>query len=94
MKFNEKAANDFFFATEGLPYGYHNFLYGWVDTPSDNWPPLLSNEIVPVVFAVLEKVLPATAFMFFTEALNKRLGVENQNISQIAKLAAEKSMSV
>lgn len=93
-KFNEKAANDFFFATEGLPYGYHNFLYGWVDTPSDNWPPLLSNEIVPVVFAVLEKVLPATAFMFFTEALNKRLGVENQNISQIAKLAAEKSMSV
>jgi len=46
------------------------------------------------VFSVLEKVLPTTAFIFFTEALNKRLGVENQNISQIAKLAAEKSMSV
>ena len=31
-KFNELAAIDFFFKTEGLPYGYHNFLYGWIDT--------------------------------------------------------------
>lgn len=27
-KFDEKAAQEFFFMTEGLPYGYHNFLYG------------------------------------------------------------------
>jgi len=40
-KFNEKAAQDFFFATEGLPYGYHNFLFGWIDTVEDNLPPLL-----------------------------------------------------
>jgi len=31
-KFNEKAAQDFFFETEGVPYGYHNFLFGWIDT--------------------------------------------------------------
>jgi len=40
-QFDEKAANDFFFQTEGLPYGFHNFLYGWVDTANDNWPPIL-----------------------------------------------------
>jgi len=73
-KFDEKAAQDFFFMTEGLPYGYHNFLYGWVDTPADNWPPLMPNEAVPIVFSIMERIAPKQAFIFFTEALNKRLG--------------------
>jgi len=42
-QFSEQAAQEFYFQTEGLPYGYHNFLYGWIDTASDNWPPLLPN---------------------------------------------------
>jgi len=41
-KFDEKAANAFFEDTVGLPYGYHNFLYGWIDTPNADWPPLLA----------------------------------------------------
>jgi len=43
LKFDEKAAQDWFFQTQGLPYGYHNFLYGWVDTPMDNIPPLMGD---------------------------------------------------
>jgi hypothetical protein len=53
-KFNSKAAQDFYFATEGLPYGFHNFLYGWIDTTRDNLPGLLPNELMPVIFAMLE----------------------------------------
>merc|ERR1711990_794694 len=30
--------------TEGLPYGYHNFLYSWVDTPEKNWPLILPKD--------------------------------------------------
>ena len=60
LKFNEKAANDWFFTTEGLPYGYHNFLFGWIDTPRDNLPPILADQIVPVVFAMLASVIPTT----------------------------------
>jgi len=93
-KFDEKAANDFFFATEGLPYGYHNFLYGWVDTANDNWPPLLPQEIVPVAFKLFEDLAPQKAQIFFTDALNKRLGVEGKNISEIAEIAAGRDMSV
>ena len=74
--FNEKAANDFFFDTEGLPYGYHNFLYGWIDSANDNWPPLLAREFVPVAFKIVEEIKPKLAQTFFTSALNKRLGVE------------------
>ena len=80
--------------TEGLPYGYHNFLYGWVDTPKDNWPPMIPDAGVPIVFSILEKVLPSTAYIFFTEALNKRLGVRDKNIAEIAEVAAEREMSV
>merc|ERR1719223_1146471 len=92
--FDEKAANDFFFDTEGLPYGYHNFLYGWVDTANDDWPPLLAKEWVPVMFKLIEEIKPTLAYNFFSEALNKRLGVDGKNISEIAEIAAGKNMSV
>ena len=31
-RFTETAAKEFLFRTEGLPYGFHNFLYGWIDS--------------------------------------------------------------
>jgi len=40
-KFNETAAREFFYEMEGTVYGYHNFMYGWIDTAEDNWPPIL-----------------------------------------------------
>ena len=92
--FDETKAQDFFFDTVGLPYGYHNFLYGWVDTAEDDWPPLLAREFVPVMFQIVEDVDAKVAYNFYTEALNKRLGVDGKNISEIAMIAAEQNMSV
>ena len=65
-KFDEKAAQDFFFQTEGLPYGYHNFMYGWINSATGNWPPLMPNELVPVAFALFDKLEPVKADMLFT----------------------------
>lgn len=31
-RFNETGVKEFFNKTEGLPYGFHNFLYGWIDS--------------------------------------------------------------
>lgn len=55
-KFNETAAHEFFNRTVGLPYGYHNFLYGWIDTPRDNYPPLLPPHIWPIVASIIEHI--------------------------------------
>lgn len=63
-----------------MPYGDHNFLYGWIDTPRSNWPGLLPNEFVPVVVSLYEKIAPIAAYNFFTEALNKRLGTDGLDI--------------
>jgi len=93
-KFNEQAARDFFFKTEGLPYGYHNFLYGWIDTPHNNLPPLVGNEFVPILFSIFEKFEAKTTDIFFSQALNKRLGTKGLDIAGIAAAAAEKGMSI
>ena len=62
--FNETAAIAFYNQSEGLPYGYHNFLFGWVDTPEDNWPPLLPPRLIPIVFSLLSTILPGVTEVF------------------------------
>ena len=93
-KFNETAGQEWFYQTEGLPYGYHNFLYGWVDTPEDNWPTLLPADFVPIVFAMLEIVDKNLTDYFFTESLNKKLGTVGLSIAGIADEGAKRGMNV
>ena len=66
LKFDEKKANEWFFQTEGLPYGYHNFIYGWMDTTRDNLPRDLPNELAPIVFSMLEYIDKSVTDTFFT----------------------------
>lgn len=91
-KFNEKAAQDFFYQTEGVPYGYHNFLFGWIDTPEDNWPPILPAGIAPVLMNVLSRVAPSAADSFFLQAMNKRLGTVGLSDEQITAEAARRGL--
>jgi hypothetical protein len=93
-KFDEKAAIEWFYKVEGLPYGYHNFLYGWIDTPEDNWPELLPKDLVPVAFSMIEKIDKNLTDTFFTESLNFKLGVTGKNISEIADIASGRGLNV
>lgn len=92
--FNETAAQEFFFKTQGLPYGYHNFLFGWIDTPLDNWPPLLPGGFMPILFSVLEDFIPDTVNIFYAQALNKRLGTEGLNVKELAGYAAKQNLTL
>jgi hypothetical protein len=93
-KFNETAAREFFYETEGLPYGYHNFLFGWIDTAEHNWPPLLPVKLVPIVFSMLEKVIPETVDVFLAQALNKRIGTKGLNMAGLAAEGAKRGMTI
>ena len=92
--FNETAAQEFFFKTQGLPYGYHNFLFGWIDTPLENWPPLLPGGFMPILFSVLEDFIPSTVDIFYAQALNKRLGTTGLNVKQLAGYAAKQNQTL
>jgi hypothetical protein len=50
-QYDVEAARAFFFEREGLPYGYHNFLFGWIDDKRNNLPPLMPQEWMPIVLA-------------------------------------------
>ena len=84
-RFDTEAAIQFFNETEGMSYGYANFLYGWIDTAEDNWPPLLPIHFVPDLFSIMQRFAADTTYTFFTEALNRRLGVDGYNIQQIVE---------
>lgn len=92
-KFNETAAQAWFKQLEGLPYGFENFLFGWVDTPHENLPPLLDPEIVAPVFSIIEHFAPDAVKLIFTSALNKRLGTEGLNVSELSVVIAQRNLT-
>lgn len=65
-KFDAESAYKFLVETEGLPYGSHNFLFGWIDTPNDNWPPLLPKGFTPIALSILEKTNPSRVDIIFS----------------------------
>ena len=44
-KFNHTAALKWFESVEGMPYGYHNFLFSWIDTEDENYKSLIRLKI-------------------------------------------------
>jgi len=93
-KFNTTAAYEWFKSVEGLPYGYHNFIFGWVDTPDKNLPPITDMEFIYVAFAVLHNLIPSGINSLIGEALNKRLGTTNLSLYDIAMKASEKNLTI
>jgi len=90
--YNETAAIEFFDSVVGLPYGFHNFLFGWLDTSIDNLPCLppaydqcLTYELVQVLSGVVDALDPKLADRFYNQAFNKRLG-PNMNIQGTAEI--------
>jgi hypothetical protein len=49
---------------------------------------------MPILFAMIEVILPKVAFNFFAEALNFRLGTTGLNIEGLAAEAAKQGMSI
>jgi len=87
-KWNQTAAEERWRYMEGQPYGYHNFLFGWIDTPKDNFPLPLSAEFATYLFSFLEKIAPEVITSFAGEALNFRLGTKGLSVSEVAIEAA------
>ena len=85
--FNKDKAINSFLNYEGLPYGYQNFLYGWIDTQENNFPERLNSNLLQILFAFLSRKQKDVINLFFTEGLYKRLNInyskDNMSISDI-----------
>ncbi|KAI4388353.1 hypothetical protein MLD38_000687 [Melastoma candidum] len=66
-KFNETAAWEYARSMDGMPYGYHNMIFSWIDTIDGNYPPPLDAHLVASVMTVW----------------NQRLGTEGLELPDI-----------
>lgn len=49
-KFNETAAWEYAKSMAGMPYGYHNLIFSWIDTIDGNYPsPLDANLVMHII---------------------------------------------
>ncbi|XP_019249828.1 PREDICTED: uncharacterized protein LOC109228993 isoform X2 [Nicotiana attenuata] len=76
-KFNETAAWEYAKSMDGQPYGYHNLIFSWIDTIDGNYPSPLDAHLVASVMTVWNQLQPAYASNMWNEALNKRLGTQD-----------------
>jgi len=93
-KFNATAAYEFFLTVKGLPYGYNNFLFGWLDTLTQNYPCLppdytrcLTSELVVCASGLVDRLDGLLANKMFNQAFNKRLGSNLKTTAEIYEYA-------
>ncbi|KAJ6332778.1 hypothetical protein OIU77_008767 [Salix suchowensis] len=82
-KFNETAAWEYALSMNGLPYGYHNMIFSWIDTLDGNYPPPLDSHVVASVMTVWNHMQPEYAANMWNEALNKRLGTQGLDLPDV-----------
>jgi hypothetical protein len=93
-KFNSTAALEWFETVEGMPYGYHNFLFSWIDTEDENYPPTLPKEFIPVAFEMFGELLPGVIETFFLQSMNHRLNTTGLNFKQVVAEAAKRDITM
>jgi len=93
-KFNNTAALEWFKTVENVPYGYHNFIFGWIDTPNANLPAVLDINFLFTVFALIDKYIPAVTTSLVGEALNKRLNTTGLNLEQLYQVMYSRNQTV
>jgi hypothetical protein len=93
-QFNETAVYEWFKTVEGTPYGYHNFIFGWIDTPSSNMPPFLQPELLPIAFRAVEELIPEAIATVYNLAINKRLGTEYLSVSSLEVEAVKQNTTL
>lgn len=92
--FDEQAVYDWFKTVEGMPYGYHNFIFGWIDTVDQNLPPLLPSEFLTIGFSIVEDIIPSAIDSIYGQAMNKRLGTYGLRIPDLQVVASQQGRTL
>lgn len=93
-KFDEVAVWKWFDTVKGMPYGYRNFLFSWIDTQYENAPPLLDLDFAWLAFTLLSKVDKEIGNLMVGEAMNKRLGTTGLDLVDINIEAAKQGKNI
>jgi len=92
-RYNATAAMEWFRKVEGLPFGYQNFIFGWIDTIKDNYPPPMNAEIILYVVILMQYIDFDSCNNIILLGLNKRLGTEKLGIYEILDVLRAKKLT-
>jgi len=92
--YNETSAYEWFLTVEGMPYGYHNFAFGWIDTTTQNFPPMLPSQILFPAIQFAYTLIPDAINSVFLLALNMRTGTTGLTIPELEVVAGNKGMTL
>lgn len=88
-KFDNTKAQAFYEVNQGLPYGYHEYLWEWVDDGNSNipWKPNDHGESLALIFEGMQNYMGNTskvgAWSMLLMAVNNRLGTHYGTMSEM-----------
>ena len=98
-QFNATAAWEFYNGVAGLDYGYHNLLFGWIDTVIGNYPCLPPNyeqcltwDIVEILFGAIDRLAPSVGDILFNQAMNFRMNTTGLLFADILMVAGQRGI--
>jgi len=77
-----------------MPYGYRNFLFGWIDTPEKNFPSVLDINFAYLAFRLLEKIDHAATDQLVKEGMNWRVGTKDKSLWEVEEIALQQGKSI
>jgi len=99
-KFNATAALEWFQTVKGVDYGYMNFLFGWIDVESKNYPCVpgdfktcLRAQHMDLFFSILDALIHPFANKLVIQALNHRLKSNLDTIPDLFQEAAKQGLA-
>jgi len=77
-QFNEQSFWSWFKTVQGQPYGYHTFLFSFIDTPAKNLPLPMDEAVTGWLLTTMDRLLPnstgkISVYSLITEGLNHRI---------------------
>lgn len=102
--YNETAAVEFFKANEGFDYGFKTMIWGWIDTPDDNFPCLppypatencMSWAMFEPLLAWVDFKVPPIGAMMWNAGVAMRLNVsDDMRTVDYYKIAHDRGLSM
>lgn len=90
----EKAWSWFENEMEGVPYGFPNFVFTWIDTTNTSFPFITTNDFEDIFYGVLNIFYKELGDLFGIEAFNFRLNTTGLNFQQVMAEAARRGMTL
>ena len=97
-KFSNQAAVNFVNTVLGMPYGWHNFIFTFLDVVDGNLPRPITPDLFEVVFGLAERSIPfdskGSVYNMLIQGLNQRLATACTTLQCIYETIDPKKMSL